>query len=151
MHKKLGLTTPAPRWPIIKSDMRHCLNWPIFNPNQNHMIFKYFLQSHTLEELSVFTQYLVSLRVFNPEGAGPDTIVVVMTDEGGENHRNMWKSSKYVKIIEICDQIRSYKLYCSFSYCQRRKVLVGDTFNGINLLFDQTIAWQTNQRSYDNT
>ena len=43
-------------------------------------------QSHTLEELSVFTQYLVSLRVFNPEGAGPDTIVVVMTDEGGEQH-----------------------------------------------------------------
>ena len=41
------------------------------------------LQSHTLEDLSVFTQYLVSLRVYNPEGAGPDTIVVVMTDEGG--------------------------------------------------------------------
>ena len=43
-------------------------------------------QSHTLEDLAVFTQYLVSLRVFNPEGAGPDTIVVVMTDEGGEQH-----------------------------------------------------------------
>ena len=34
----------------------------------------------------MFTQYLVSLRVFNPEGAGPDTIVVVMIDEGGEQH-----------------------------------------------------------------
>ena len=45
-------------------------------------------QSHTLEELSVFTQYLVSLRVFNPEGAGPDTIVVVMTDEGGDHHHH---------------------------------------------------------------
>ena len=45
-------------------------------------------QSHTLEDLAVFTQYLVSLRVFNPEGAGPDTIVVVMTDEGGEQHRD---------------------------------------------------------------
>ena len=33
----------------------------------------------------MFTQYLVSLRVYNPEGAGPDTIVVVMTDEGGQN------------------------------------------------------------------
>ena len=48
-----------------------------------------FHQSHTLEELSVFTQYLVSLRVFNPEGAGPDTIVVVMTDEGGEHCHNV--------------------------------------------------------------
>ena len=37
----------------------------------------------------MFTQYLVSLRVFNPEGAGPDTIVVVMTDEGGERCHNV--------------------------------------------------------------
>ena len=32
----------------------------------------------------VFTQYLVSLEVENPEGSGPATTVVVMTDEGGE-------------------------------------------------------------------
>ena len=38
--------------------------------------------SHTLTGLAVYTQYLLSLRVFNPEGEGPDTIVVVMTDEG---------------------------------------------------------------------
>jgi receptor-type tyrosine-protein phosphatase gamma len=41
------------------------------------------LQSYTLEGLAVYTQYLVSLRVYNPEGSGPETIVVVMTDEGG--------------------------------------------------------------------
>ena len=29
-----------------------------------------------------FTQYLVSLEVRNPEGGGPATTVVVMTDEG---------------------------------------------------------------------
>ena len=42
------------------------------------------LQSHTLEGLSVFTQYLLSVKVLNPEGSGPETIVVVMTDEGGQ-------------------------------------------------------------------
>lgn len=34
--------------------------------------------------LETYTQYLVSLQVFNPEGAGPNTTVLVMTDEGGE-------------------------------------------------------------------
>ena len=36
----------------------------------------------TIKKLNVFTQYLVSLQVVNPEGAGPATTVVVMTDEG---------------------------------------------------------------------
>ena len=36
----------------------------------------------TIKNLSVFTQYLVSLQVMNPEGVGPATTVVVMTDEG---------------------------------------------------------------------
>ena len=46
----------------------------------------YFLfQEYTIENLNTYTQYLVSLRVFNPEGNGPETIVVVMTDEGGKN------------------------------------------------------------------
>ena len=36
----------------------------------------------TIKNLSVFTQYLVSLQVMNPEGVGPPTTVVVMTDEG---------------------------------------------------------------------
>ena len=43
------------------------------------------MQSYTLEGLAVYTQYLVSLRVYNPEGSGPETIVVVMTDEGGKS------------------------------------------------------------------
>ena len=33
--------------------------------------------------MQIFTQYLVSVQVFNPEGLGPATTVVVMTDEGG--------------------------------------------------------------------
>ena len=48
-----------------------------------------FLQSYTIEGLSVFTQYLVSIKVYNPEGAGPETIVVVMTDEGGKFEVNV--------------------------------------------------------------
>ena len=41
-------------------------------------------QSYSIKDLAVYTQYLVSIKVFNPEGHGPETIVVVMTDEGGE-------------------------------------------------------------------
>ena len=37
----------------------------------------------TIQDLTSFTQYLVSLRVINPAGLGPETKVVVMTDEGG--------------------------------------------------------------------
>ena len=79
------------------------------------MIFKYFLQSHTLEELSVFTQYLVSLRVFNPEGAGPDTIVVVMTDEGGENHRNM-RSDQIIQTLLFFSPIAREGKYWFYSF-----------------------------------
>ena len=38
----------------------------------------------TIQKLDIFTQYLVSLQVVNPEGLGPSTTVVVMTDEGGK-------------------------------------------------------------------
>lgn len=37
---------------------------------------------YTIQDLEPFTQYLVSLQVRNPEGLGPATKVVVMTDEG---------------------------------------------------------------------
>ena len=37
---------------------------------------------YTIKNLLVFTQYLVTLEVRNPEGLGPATTVVVMTDEG---------------------------------------------------------------------
>jgi len=42
------------------------------------------VETYTIRGLSIFTQYLVSLQVYNPEGLGPATTVVVMTDEGGE-------------------------------------------------------------------
>ncbi len=38
---------------------------------------------YTVQKLEIFTQYLVSLQVYNIEGLGPSTTVVVMTDEGG--------------------------------------------------------------------
>lgn len=40
-------------------------------------------QSHTIQDLETYTQYFVSLQVFNPEGHGPSTQVIVTTDEGG--------------------------------------------------------------------
>ncbi|KAG8225882.1 hypothetical protein J437_LFUL006044 [Ladona fulva] len=39
-------------------------------------------KTHTITGLETYTQYLVSLQVFNPEGPGPLTTVLVMTDEG---------------------------------------------------------------------
>ena len=51
------------------------------------------IQSYTVTELSVYTQYLLSIRVTNPEGEGPETIVVVMTDEGAPS------SPRNVKIL----------------------------------------------------
>lgn len=41
-------------------------------------------QNHSIHNLDTFTQYLVSLQVFNPEGHGPASTVTVMTDEGGK-------------------------------------------------------------------
>lgn len=46
------------------------------------------LQSHEIHNLDTYTQYLVSLQVFNPEGPGPATTVLVMTDEGGKCDSN---------------------------------------------------------------
>ncbi len=48
----------------------------------------------------MYTQYLVSLRVYNPEGSGPETIVVVMTDEGGKSLDTKLANTKdvYTKI-----------------------------------------------------
>ena len=48
-----------------------------------------------MTDLSVYTQYLLSIRVSNPEGEGPETIVVVMTDEGAPS------SPRNVKILSV--------------------------------------------------
>jgi hypothetical protein len=41
-------------------------------------------QNHEIHDLEIYTQYLITIQVFNPEGMGPSTSVVCMTDEGGE-------------------------------------------------------------------
>lgn len=51
--------------------------------NNIYIITIYCRQSHEIHDLETYTQYLVSLQVFNPEGLGPATTVLVMTDEGG--------------------------------------------------------------------
>ncbi|XP_021710392.1 tyrosine-protein phosphatase 99A isoform X2 [Aedes aegypti] len=40
------------------------------------------VESHEIHHLETYTQYLASIQVFNPEGLGPPTTVLVMTDEG---------------------------------------------------------------------
>lgn len=47
-------------------------------------LFIFSPQNHEIHDLDIYTQYLISIQVFNPEGLGPITSVVVMTDEGGE-------------------------------------------------------------------
>lgn len=49
---------------------------------EKRMLF--IFQNHSIHNLDTFTQYLVSLQVFNPEGHGPASTVTVMTDEGGK-------------------------------------------------------------------
>ncbi|XP_055902453.1 tyrosine-protein phosphatase 99A isoform X2 [Eupeodes corollae] len=40
------------------------------------------VESHEIHNLEAYTQYKVSVQVFNPEGLGPETTILVMTDEG---------------------------------------------------------------------
>uniref|UniRef100_A0A1A9ZZ88 Fibronectin type-III domain-containing protein n=1 Tax=Glossina pallidipes TaxID=7398 RepID=A0A1A9ZZ88_GLOPL len=39
--------------------------------------------NHEILNLEPYTQYKVTVQVFNPEGLGPETTILVMTDEGG--------------------------------------------------------------------
>ncbi|XP_059092018.1 tyrosine-protein phosphatase 99A-like [Tigriopus californicus] len=61
---------------------------PIENPSATE---------YTIDGLETYTQYLVSLKVFNPEGNGPETIVVVMTDEGAPS------SPRNVRLLSVTD------------------------------------------------
>lgn len=49
-----------------------------------NMLYFPFLQSHEILNLEPYTQYKVTVQVFNPEGLGPETTILVMTDEGGK-------------------------------------------------------------------
>ncbi|XP_017967295.1 tyrosine-protein phosphatase 99A isoform X2 [Drosophila navojoa] len=40
------------------------------------------VESHEIQNLETYTQYKVTVQVFNPEGLGPETTILVMTDEG---------------------------------------------------------------------
>ncbi|GJQ68134.1 hypothetical protein Trydic_g10717 [Trypoxylus dichotomus] len=55
------------------------------------------VESHTIQNLETYTQYLVSLQVFNPEGPGPSTTVLVMTDEGDNNSSQFQTPRTYRK------------------------------------------------------
>lgn len=48
------------------------------------ILISFLPQSHEIHDLEIYTQYLISIQVFNPEGFGPSSTVAVMTDEGGE-------------------------------------------------------------------
>lgn len=62
----------------------HCLVITQLIISERILSTYFVLQSHTLQGLETFTQYMISLQVFNPEGLGPSTTVIVMTDEGGK-------------------------------------------------------------------
>ncbi|XP_046805934.1 uncharacterized protein LOC111684284 [Lucilia cuprina] len=53
--------------------------WPNF--------FSLFKTSHEILNLEPYTQYKVTVQVFNPEGLGPETTILVMTDEGVTHRR----------------------------------------------------------------
>uniref|UniRef100_A0A182MGS8 Fibronectin type-III domain-containing protein n=1 Tax=Anopheles culicifacies TaxID=139723 RepID=A0A182MGS8_9DIPT len=54
--------------------------------------------NHEIHNLETYTQYLVSIQVFNPEGLGPPTTVLVMTDEGGKC-KPQWKLLLCVRVF----------------------------------------------------
>lgn len=54
-------------------------------------------KGYTIRGLEIFTPYLITLQVVNPEGTGPETIVVVFTGEGVPS------KPVNVTIVEISD------------------------------------------------
>ncbi|KAL9899426.1 protein tyrosine phosphatase 99A isoform 2-T2 [Glossina fuscipes fuscipes] len=54
------------------------------NPNDTKEIYirDSTVESHEILNLEPYTQYKVTVQVFNPEGLGPETTILVMTDEG---------------------------------------------------------------------
>ena len=64
------------------------------------------LREYILRDLATYTEYTLALQVLNPEGEGPATKVMVMTDEGGEccvthDIRDVMISSPRVIIINF--------------------------------------------------
>ncbi|KAJ8978165.1 hypothetical protein NQ317_004214 [Molorchus minor] len=59
---------------------------PRTRPEENKEIYVRdpSVTNHILTRLEPWTQYYVTVQVFNPEGLGPNTTVLIMTDEGGE-------------------------------------------------------------------
>ena len=113
MKKKRFIACGDPnKWSLLYSfpifplnGLLHCvtIKWSCYGPQSTNKIIKtptngppFFativvpnelpssFQSYTLTGLNTYTQYLVSLKAYNPAGDGPETIVVVMTDEGGK-------------------------------------------------------------------
>ena len=58
--------------------------------------------------LKTYTQYLVSLSVYNPEGDGPPTVVVVMTDEGGKNRLKVSFDRHLLKVNQKMKELKGY-------------------------------------------
>ncbi|XP_059219737.1 protein sidekick-2-like [Stomoxys calcitrans] len=58
------------------------------NPNDTKEIYirDSTIENHEILNLEPYTQYKVTVQVFNPEGLGPETTILVMTDEGGTTH-----------------------------------------------------------------
>lgn len=84
-----------------------------------HFIFS-LLQSHEIHDLDTYTQYLISIQVFNPEGIGPATNVVVMTDEGSKYMIFITLISSYGTICDILSTL--FTNICWMDLCLKREI-----------------------------
>ncbi|XP_046407157.1 tyrosine-protein phosphatase 99A [Ischnura elegans] len=101
------------------------------------------VESHTITGLETYTQYLVSLQVFNPEGPGPVTTVLVMTDEGVPskpmNVTVLRVSSNVIDLawhepVQPNGEIDGYRIY--YMQCNQtfyRTVRISDSYIEYNL------------------
>lgn len=81
-----GVFSPASDWHVVANVIIGERKGKERNDWTSTLVFVF--QNHSIHNLDTFTQYLVSLQVFNPEGHGPASTVTVMTDEGGKCERN---------------------------------------------------------------
>ncbi|XP_076676986.1 putative receptor-type tyrosine-protein phosphatase mosPTP-1 isoform X5 [Andrena cerasifolii] len=95
--------------------------------------------NHSIHNLVAYTQYLVSLQVFNPAGHGPATTVSVMTDEGVPTKPlNLTSHGITSATVELswaepdCANgiIAGYRIYYMYSNCTDVQMYRTDDYDG---------------------
>ncbi|XP_076676984.1 putative receptor-type tyrosine-protein phosphatase mosPTP-1 isoform X3 [Andrena cerasifolii] len=97
------------------------------------------VDNHSIHNLVAYTQYLVSLQVFNPAGHGPATTVSVMTDEGVPTKPlNLTSHGITSATVELswaepdCANgiIAGYRIYYMYSNCTDVQMYRTDDYDG---------------------